>query len=277
MRDPKIPPLEPWLASLVRRERALGRTAAPAKEAAYSQVQAKLALASAASANAAAAAKIGAASAAKVSTAARTVLLLAKLAAVASLGGALAVVVVAPPGAAPSVNRPALSAPAPAVSHVAGPALATAQATTVSHSPDPPTDPPTAVTSPPIMAAPHRPIPAPSTPRRAALAAVESATAHDGPAPGRDDGTLAEERRLLDHAQRALAQRDATGALDDVGLHARRFPNGQLQAEREAIAIRALVVAGRVGDAEARARRFRAAFPNNLFGPAVELAVGKEK
>jgi hypothetical protein len=107
---------------------------------------------------------------------------------------------------------------------------------------------------------------------------VESA-ASAGPerlrAPRRDDGSLVEERRLLDHAQSALGQRDPAVALADVGMHARRFPNGQLQAEREAIAIRALVLAGRAGEAGARARRFRADFPNSLFAPAVESVVGK--
>jgi len=255
MRDPKIRPLDPSLATLVRRERLRGRTAAPAKEAAYSAVLAKLGLlqaAAASSGGAAAAAKAGAATAAKASTAVRAWVVVAKLAALACVGGVLAMSVVR------VTQHPSPYAPPP----LPPPMVAAQRA-----APLPIGDAAIEVSPTPTPSAP----PAPTSLDRAPITERQRPRVPRG-----DDGALGEERRLLDDAQRALARHDPNAALGDVGVHARRFPQGQLEAEREAIAIRALVLAGRGAEAGTRARRFRARFPNNLFGPAVDAAVENE-
>jgi hypothetical protein len=56
--------------------------------------------------------------------------------------------------------------------------------------------------------------------------------------------------------------------------HARTYPGGAFSEERDSLWISALVAAGRVDEASARAKRFRAHYPNSLFGPAIDRAVG---
>jgi hypothetical protein len=94
------------------------------------------------------------------------------------------------------------------------------------------------------------------------------------PAPASAEGgsTLAAERRLLDVARRAVTEEDGAAALAAVAEHERRFPAGLLVQEREAMAVRALVLLGRSEEARARAGRFRGRFPNSLLLPAVEAA-----
>jgi hypothetical protein len=84
---------------------------------------------------------------------------------------------------------------------------------------------------------------------------------------------LAAERQLLDVARHALERQDGAAALTAVTDHERRFPSGILVQEREAMAVRALVIVGRTSEARSRATRFRARFPNSLLLPAVESAV----
>ncbi len=48
-------------------------------------------------------------------------------------------------------------------------------------------------------------------------------------------------------------------------MHLARFPDGQFAEEREALAIRALAMAGRVDEARARAALFRDAFPESML------------
>lgn len=102
----------------------------------------------------------------------------------------------------------------------------------------------------------------PAVPRGSARA-VASAGASSLPA----------ERALLDDARTALASGDAAGALSRLDDHARRFPQGQLGEEREALAIQALVAEGRGDEARVRAARLRAASPNSLFLPAIEVSL----
>ena len=62
-----------------------------------------------------------------------------------------------------------------------------------------------------------------------------------------------------------------------VGLrpeHERRYPQGLLVQEREAMAVRALLLLKRHEDARARADRFRARFPDSVLLPTIEAAVG---
>ena len=84
---------------------------------------------------------------------------------------------------------------------------------------------------------------------------------------------LRAERALLDHAQRAFARGDLTVALTALNAHARRYPHGRLEEEREALAVKALAGAGRHDDAKARGARFRMRYSDSILLPAVEEAL----
>ena len=87
------------------------------------------------------------------------------------------------------------------------------------------------------------------------------------------DKSLTAERALVERARVALSRHQGSMALDALAEHEASFPRGRLVEEREALRIRALVDAGRVGEAEAKARAFRARWPNSVFLSAVDLAV----
>jgi hypothetical protein len=84
---------------------------------------------------------------------------------------------------------------------------------------------------------------------------------------------LAEERTLLDAARAAVEREDGPGALAATEEHARKYPGGVLAQEREAIAVRALLLLGRIAEARARVSRFQASFPDSLLLPALESSV----
>ena len=81
---------------------------------------------------------------------------------------------------------------------------------------------------------------------------------------------LAAESALLDIARTAIAHGEADHAIAAVDRHAASFPSGMLREEREALGVKALVLAGRGDDARARTARFRARYPDSLFLPALE-------
>jgi hypothetical protein len=89
--------------------------------------------------------------------------------------------------------------------------------------------------------------------------------------PGSD---LEAERALLDVARTALGRGDGAHSLGACDEHARRFPRGALGEEREAIAVQALVLEHREGEAKARAERFRKTHPRSILLPAVLAAAG---
>jgi hypothetical protein len=84
---------------------------------------------------------------------------------------------------------------------------------------------------------------------------------------------LTAERALLDTARVALAQGDADAALDAIGRHEREFAGGRLAEERDALAVRALVKAGKNDEARARGERFLRTYPRSLAAPAVRAAL----
>jgi hypothetical protein len=88
-----------------------------------------------------------------------------------------------------------------------------------------------------------------------------------------DDRALARERVLLEAARSALSRRDAAAALEATDTHSKEFSRGRLVEEREALAIQALVLAGRDGEARSRAARFHKRFPDGLFLPVVDAAI----
>jgi hypothetical protein len=85
---------------------------------------------------------------------------------------------------------------------------------------------------------------------------------------------LAEERALLDPARSALEREDGATALAATEKHEHTFAYGILVQEREAIAIRALVMLDRASEARARADRFRRHFPDSVLLPTIESTIG---
>lgn len=109
------------------------------------------------------------------------------------------------------------------------------------------------------------PSPAPSpAPATASTSATES---------GMSDQDLVRERRLIDTARSALARRDATSALAALDEHARAFPRGQLVEMREALAVQALVQAGKSDEARARATRFHRRYRGSIYESVVDGAL----
>jgi hypothetical protein len=135
--------------------------------------------------------------------------------------------------------------------------------------------------APPPPAAPRivyvdRPAPSADAPEAPSAVVVDTAPrpiprASVAPAPSAAD-TLRAERALIDDARARLAAGDATGALARAADHARQFPKAQLEEEREAIAIQALVLASRPDEARARADAFRARWPRSVYLSAVDAA-----
>src|SRR6185436_14136722 len=74
---------------------------------------------------------------------------------------------------------------------------------------------------------------------------------------------------LLSPARAAVARGDFAAALPPIGEHARRFSNGRLAEEREALRIKALSGLGRSSEARRAASAFQARFPQSVLLPAV--------
>jgi len=85
---------------------------------------------------------------------------------------------------------------------------------------------------------------------------------------------LAEQLALLETARNAIAQKNAAAALRALESHAAQFPNSALAEEREALKIRALVLANRVTEASHHLSQFETQFPNSLLLPALKRTVG---
>jgi hypothetical protein len=107
---------------------------------------------------------------------------------------------------------------------------------------------------------PLLPSPIPSVSAAAPTPSASSSAAPRPVLPPAEDSEA--EIKLLERAQDALFANPAAAVLladEDV----RRFPDGLLRQEAEVIAIDALVRTGRRAPAEARAKRFRAAYPTS--------------
>jgi hypothetical protein len=74
---------------------------------------------------------------------------------------------------------------------------------------------------------------------------------------------------LLRPARAAVAREDFAAALPPIAEHARRFKDGRLAEEREALRVKALVGLGRSDEARRAAAAFRAHFPHSVLLPAV--------
>jgi hypothetical protein len=70
-------------------------------------------------------------------------------------------------------------------------------------------------------------------------------------------------------ARGAVARGDFAGALSPINEHTRRFKNGRLVEEREALRVKALMGLGRSEEARRAAAAFRSRFPRSVLLPAV--------
>jgi hypothetical protein len=77
------------------------------------------------------------------------------------------------------------------------------------------------------------------------------------------------ELRLLSRARAAVARADFAAALPPIAEHARRFRDGRLAEEREALRVGALAGLGRDEEARHAATAFRTRFPHSVLVPAV--------
>ncbi len=84
---------------------------------------------------------------------------------------------------------------------------------------------------------------------------------------------LAAERALLTDARAAMQAADAPRALAILDDHARRYVDGQLAEEREALRVAALWLAGDHDGARRSAHEFARHHPDSLFLPSVQRAV----
>jgi hypothetical protein len=153
----------------------------------------------------------------------------------------------APPAAAPPAGEPASPAsPLPERSATPGapgaPAAATATPTAAATMPTAGAS-PTATAAAAKLAGDHR--------AGALVTPVTSVTPGAAPTISADD--LAREASLLESARASVATAPAA-ALAALDEHARRFPRGQLAAERELLRVDALTRLGQRGDAAARGR-----------------------
>jgi hypothetical protein len=98
--------------------------------------------------------------------------------------------------------------------------------------------------------------------RAARVAADAPSTA---PAASTGGDALAAELDLLRRARGAYRARDFSGALLLLAEHDRRFPQGHLAEEREALHVRSLAGAGRADEARQAAAAFAARFPRSVL------------
>lgn len=88
----------------------------------------------------------------------------------------------------------------------------------------------------------------------------------------RPDGDIATtELELLGRAQSAYTHRDFTRAIAVISELNRRFPNGHLAEEREALRVRSLLGAGRTGEGQRAAAAFATRFPRSVLLPKQRL------
>jgi hypothetical protein len=113
----------------------------------------------------------------------------------------------------------------------------------------------------------------PSTPKPSIVGETSSVVAPVN-RPARAGTPGPEELRLLQQARAAVARRDFAGALRPIAEHGRRFKDGRLAEEREALRVKTLSGLGRTDEAHQAARAFEARFPRSVLLPAVRQMPG---
>lgn len=117
----------------------------------------------------------------------------------------------------------------------------------------------------PAEAAPEAQTPAEDEPAPAASGRQAAPAA----APSSSEDALAGEAKLLNQAHAAMSS-DPRQAYAFASAHAKRYPRGQLAAERELIMVQALVKLGRVREAETRGRALRKSAPSRIYGERLD-------
>jgi hypothetical protein len=84
------------------------------------------------------------------------------------------------------------------------------------------------------------------------------------------------EVELLQHAHLAYARRDFRGALALVAEHARRFPDGPLAEECEALRVESLLAAGHAVESRRAGVAFAKRFPRSVLLPGIEETSHKD-
>ena len=134
-------------------------------------------------------------------------------------------------------------------------------------------------TPPPVVSAQPSPsvssLPSPPTENSAAPPPVETAPLVTPPKPTHSARSDAEpsmtELQLLARAQSAYTHRDFARALGLIGELNRRFPNGHLAEEREALRVRSLLGAGRTDEGQRASAAFATRFPRSVLLPKPKL------
>ena len=127
-------------------------------------------------------------------------------------------------------------------------------------------------TRPALTALPEAPI------AEAPVAAAPSTApdTHAAPRLSRADAARAE-LRLLKQARAAVARENYAAAMSPIAEHGRRFKDGRLAEEREALRVKALAGLGRTDEAQRAASAFRARFPRSVLLPAVGRMPARER
>jgi len=125
----------------------------------------------------------------------------------------------------------------------------------------------------PAPATPAATIDSPPSSATAALAPIAATRSAPAPSNGVSHASQAEpapdELRLLREARAAVTRQDFEAALVPIAEHARRFRNGRLAEEREALRVKALSGLGRTEEARHAADTFEARFPRSVLLPSV--------
>jgi len=125
----------------------------------------------------------------------------------------------------------------------------------------------------PVPGIPAAPIDVPPSSATGAPAPIAVPQLTPTPSSGASHASQAEpapdELRLLREARAAVARQDFEAALVPIAEHARRFRNGRLAEEREALRVKALSGLGRTEEARHAADSFEARFPRSVLLPSV--------
>ena len=84
------------------------------------------------------------------------------------------------------------------------------------------------------------------------------------------DRSLGAERGLIEQARTALAREQNATALAVLERHAREFPQGGLEEERESLQVQVLVALERFEQARKVGARFKRRYPRSIFGAVVD-------
>ena len=121
----------------------------------------------------------------------------------------------------------------------------------------------------PVPAEPARPASTASKPAVRPARTTEPALRDEG----NGQGNLTLESPLIDQARRSIETHYPAQALARLEEHQRRFPHGQLEEEREALWVQALVASGKADSARAHAAELRRRFPRSIQLRVVEAAL----